>query len=304
MNRKIYNQHSRIFIQLFLLVFFFGNISAQVVEMVDQVNENLTPIETDKEIISQEFFRSGDRPYNVEFIRTVEKVKDGKQKTYSFLLNLALLNENKVAIKSSKNKMLLKMETSGGKYIQRYEDDKSKGYSNVIEIQYGDIDEARAAEEVWKELIPAAKERWTNDINLPQSLGDLKLWMQPYILVIDMGKHEASQILTENEMYSDYMTYEISNQGGKDKNQLYRFSLSDIDKNSLKVSPTGSVMKLDVKTKANKKLIQREDEKGKTFHNKLVMYFSNAASALELAKGFEDLMNLLIHSVVKRWRLC
>ena len=287
MKKNITPLLSRIYLVMLISFFAIYDVSAQVIEMVDQINENLAPIETDKEIISQECLRGGDRPYNVELIRTIEKVKDGKIKTYSSLLNLALLNENKVVIKSSKNKMLLKMETSGGKYIQRYEDKKSKGYTNVLEIQYGDIDEARLAEEMWKKLILSAKERWANDINLPSSLGDLKSWMQPYVGTVDMGKHEAIQTMTESAMYDDYLNYEISNQGGKDKSQIYRFSLGDIEEKSLKVSPSGSVMKLDVKSKRNKKLFLREDEKGITFHNKMNIYFSNAGSALEMAKGME-----------------
>jgi hypothetical protein len=275
---------------LFILIFcsfLISGLEAQLSDLIMQANEQFSPIETDKEIITQELIMDPDQYYNVTLTRSTEKIKDGKIKTEQFLFNLALLNEKKVTIKSSKNKMLVKMETKGGKYIQRYEDDESKGYTNVIEMQFVDIDEARDAKTTWEALIPAAKTAWTQAINLPQSLGDLKSWLQPYVVDVDMGKHIASQSLTENTMYEDYVSYEVSNLNGKEKREIYRFSLSDIDNESIKVRPSGSVMIMDLGTEGSQKLILKEDEDGTTFHNNLSIYFTDAGSALEMSKGME-----------------
>ncbi|NNF34785.1 MAG: hypothetical protein HKN68_11775 [Saprospiraceae bacterium] len=287
MNRKV--KHTLVISIWILLLTSLSifEVDAQLSDLIAQANEQFSPIETDKEIINQEVVVDQEQPYNVELIRTTEKIKDGKQKVERYLFNIALLNENKVAIKSSKNKMLLKMETKGGKYIQRFEDEKSKGYTNVLEIQYVDIDDARSAKSTWEALIPVAKTDWTQAINLPKSLGDLKTWLRPYVGDVDMGKQVASQSLTESTIYDDYVNYEVSNLKGKEKREIYRFSLADIDNESLRVGPSGSTIKMDLKTEGNKKLILKEDEDGTTFQNNLTIYFADAGSALEMSKGME-----------------
>ena len=307
MNRKVsYTILTSICIIL-LIGFVSFDVNAQLSDLVSQANEQFNAIETDKEIINQEVLVDGEQPYNVELVRTTEKIKDGKQKVERYLFNIALLNENKVEIKSSKNKMLLKMETKGGKYIQRFEDEKSKGYTNVLEIQYVDIDDARSAKSTWEALIPVAKTDWTQAINLPKSLGDLKIWLRPYVGDVDMGKQVATQSLTENTIYDDYVNYEVSNLKGKDKREIYRFSLADIENESLRVGPSGSTIKLDLRTEGNKKLILKEDEDGTTFQNNLSIYFSDAGSALEMSKGMEvvtAMAQLTADERVKSYEMC
>ena len=307
MKSKAIHPKSLRFLVLPFFLLLSHSLIGQLPDLISTANGQLDPIETDKEIISQEINSDEERPYNIEFVRAVEKVKDGKVKRETYVVNLALLNSKKVVIKSSKSQQLLKMETKGGKYIQRYEDGEPKGFTNVMEVQFKDIDGVREAQSIWEEIIERSISQWEEDISLPNTVADMKVWLQKYVVSVSMDKHDAFQSLSPHDQYEDYLTYEVSNLKNKDRQALYTFSLADIEGNSLKASPSGSVMKLDIKSKGNKKYFIQEDQNGLSFSNNISLYFEDAASALECAKGIEagiDLSKVIAEERNNQYEVC
>jgi hypothetical protein len=254
---------------------------------LDEVNALLSDIETDKELILQSIEYDEDKPFQVRLNRTTEKIKDGKQKVENYDLNLALINRKNVEIKSSKNKMSIKMVTDGGKFIQKIEDEEPKGPVNTLEILCQDIDAARSLKELLEKAIDLAREEWESSINLPGTITELKSWMSGYIADVSDGDKSHLQTMSNHPDFEDYLILNIRPAGHED-NMTYTFSLGDIEEKSMKVNPTGEVVKLDMKTTSNKKYIVADHaEKGRSFDNNLSLLFSDATKAIEFTKGVE-----------------
>lgn len=265
-----------------LLILTDNNLSTTL----DEVNALLSDIETDKELILQSIEYDKNQPFQVSLNRITEKVKDGKQKIEKYDFNLALINKKKVEIKSSKNKMTIKMVTEGGKFIQKFEDEKPKGPVNTIEILCLDIDAARALKEHLESAINLAQEEWEASINLPETIGELKSWMSGYVADVPDKDKTHQQTFGNHPKYEDYLILNIS-QAGKENN-IYTFSLGDLEDKSIKVSPIGEVVKLDLKTTSNKKYITVDHpEKGRSFDNSMSLFFTDATQAIEFSKGME-----------------
>lgn len=254
---------------------------------LDEVNALLSDIETDKELILQSIGYDDNQPFQVILTRITEKIKDGKQKVEKYDLNLALINKKSVEIESSKNKMSIKMVTDGGKFIQKMEDEKPKGPVNTIEILCLDIDAARSLKELLEKAINLAQEEWEASINLPETITELKSWMSGYITDVTDKDESHQQTISNHDEFEDYLVLNVR-PSGKEENITYTFSLGDIDEKSMKVSPSGEVVKLDLKTTSNKKYIVVDHaEKGRSFDNNMSLFFSDATQAIEFTKGAE-----------------
>lgn len=258
---------------------------------LDDVNSLLTDIETDKEIILQSIEYDDDQPFQISLNRITEKVKDGKQKIEKYDLNLALINKKKVEIKSSKNKMTIKMVTDGGKFIQKFEDEKPKGSVNTLEILCLDIDAARDLKELLETAINLAQEEWEASINLPETIVELKLWMSEYIADVQNKDKTHQQTISNHAEYEDYLILNVG-QTGKEDN-IYTLSIGDLEEKSMKVSPSGEVVKLDLKTSKNKKyIVVDHPEKGRSFNNNMSLFFTDATQAIEFSKGMETAIQI------------
>ena len=256
-------------------------------DSLDEITSSLEVIETDKELITQTLSYNEDAPFNIDLTRTTEKIKDGKQKVEMYSVNMALLNEKKVTIKTSKKEMLVIMESSRGKFIQVTEDNKPKGYTNKLEIQCIDIDAARDMKELLEIAIGEAQGEWEESINLPEELDALKSWLASHLSDVNMEKKTISQSLETDPNLADYILITTSD-SKSDQSTSYYVPMAEIEANSLKASSSKEIITLDVKSKSNKKVFKESNsKKGDSFKNKMELTFEGASAALEFAKAIE-----------------
>ena len=281
---------------LFILVFFcFGTESqsqtAQLIQKLESLNQLLEKIETGKEVHEQSIAFEKENPYRVSFSRITTTVKNGKTKEVKSKFHIGFLDKNQVRIKTSKNEMQLLLGSGKNKLIENFEEEESKGYDDKFSILCDNVDNARAMDTLFEEIIPLANEIWEKENELPTDFDALFSFIKNKIGSIDYdNENRVEQTLSQNTNYSDRINFSIEKfdkKGSESKNE-YDFSFGDLNPSKVRLEIKKQQVVLSVSSTGGLKYITATDEKDESeFTDKCDLFFETPEQAILTKRALE-----------------
>lgn len=269
-------------IAIFTFIFIVGAINAQMTinSGLEAIGNSNAVIETGKSNIRQSVSNSPDAPYMVEFIRETEDLKKGKVTTEIYSLNLALLDERSIKRNTKKDEMSIEVSTPDGKMI-KYQEDEDTKYVDDWKIITPDIDAAREAEKVLKEILVKAKEAWKSSIAIPGSLKPIKSRMTEFPTRLQYGDDEISQTTEGVEGFNDMIQIkQITRKKGKEEFNSYTFNIADLDKAYYDISNEKELIGLKFRANGKKNLIREQSDDKIKYVSDVKLYFDTPSQAL------------------------
>ena len=281
---------------LLILAFFcFGtesqSQSAQLIQKLESLNQLLEKIETGKEVHEQSISFEKENPYRVSFSRITTTVKNGKSKEVKSKFHIGFLDKNQVRIKTSKNEMQLLLGSGKNDLIENFEEEESKGYDNDFFILCDDVDNARAMEDLFEEIIPLANEIWEKENELPTDFDALFSFIKNKIGSIDYdNENKVEQSLSQNANHSDRINFSIEkfDRKGSESKKEYDFSFGDLNASKVRLEIKKQQVFLSISTTGGLKYITETDEKNESeFTEKCELFFETPEQAILTKRALE-----------------
>ena len=265
--------------------------SDQLIQKLKNLNQLLEKIETGKEVHEQSISFEKENPYRVSFSRITTTVKNGKTKEVKSKFHIGFLDKNQVRIKTSKNEMQLLLGSGKNKLIENFEEEESKGYDDKFSILCDDVDNARAMEALFEEIIPLANEIWEKENELPTDFDALFSFIKNKIGSIDYdNENRVEQTLSQNTNYSDRINFSIEKfdkKGSESKNE-YDFSFGDLNPSKVRLEIKKQQVFLSISTTGGLKYITETDEKNESeFTEKCELFFETPEQAILTKRALE-----------------
>lgn len=274
---------------LFILLFSSFGIegqsqSEQLIQKIKSLNQMLEKIETGKEVHEQSISFEKEHPYRVSFSRITTTVKNGKSKEVKSKFHVGFLDKNQVRIKTSKNEMQLLLGSGKSNLIEDFEEEGSKGYGDSFFILCEDVDNARAMETLFEEIIPLANEIWEKENELPTDFNGLLSFIKSKIGLIDYDdENRIEQSLIQNPIHTDRINFsfeKFDKKGGESKKE-YDFSFGDLNPSKIRLNIKKQQVFLSVATTGSLKYITETDEKGESeFTDSAQLFFETPEQAI------------------------
>ncbi len=265
--------------------------SDQLIQNLKNLNQLLEKIETGKEVHEQSISFEKENPYRVSFSRITTTVKNGKSKEVKSKFHVGFLDKNQVRIKTSKNEMQLLIGSGKNDLIENLEEEESKGYDNDFFILCDDVDNARAMEDLFEEIIPLANEIWEKENELPTDFDALFSFIKNKIGSINYdNENKVEQSLSQNSNHSDRINISIEkfDKKGSESKKEYDFSFGDLNASKVRLEIKKQQVFLSISTTGGLKYITETDEKNESeFTEKCELFFENPEQAILTKRALE-----------------
>ena len=246
------------------------------------LNEQLKVFSDKKEKVEQSF---SDNCLSSLKVKTTN-MKEGESTSTSYQFNWADINPGSVELKISGSGIIVRLAVQQKQnLIALTADGVLQKYTDDLDIQFGDVESARAAQQILTQLIPLCPQA-TTAAQTPD-------WMIGALADMPSLKSEVVVALKRREVGKDCgWTLSITNvsekKGGSE--EVWEFDLDRMDSAETKFEVSGKSITLRVPSKFNEKIIKYYKDGKQSFVNKITI----PVDSIEKAKSMTQTMKAMI----------
>lgn len=212
--------------------------------------DELTIVETGKFSYDQTIAFDEDKPYNLRIQVSKEGKKGSEEVQYA--VNLADLNTRLISWKAKGDVMEVKMQTKKRqKFIEVLKDGELDNYVSELVLYATSADNARAMEEKLIQCIKLAELLFSAELEISGYQAGVS-WLLDNVQAVQAKKDDTNQELIKLEDKENLFLFrtEIG-----DKEELFRFNISDLRVPSVRMDVKGQEVSVNVKTEKSLKYI-------------------------------------------------
>ena len=205
-----------------------------------------------------------------------------------FFFNLKDLGKNLVKYYTEGKSIKVELKTkAGNKFLKHIVNQEVKSYTNKLELDFAEIEDAIIAERVLENMIELCE---NTEVKLVGSKKELLLQLKENTKKVEVNKNANEQSLeVKEENILQFKTTEISEKTSKSK--LYEFNLSDINPATVEINTSSTNVFVTVNTNYMEKIIKYyEDGAIKNYQNTFNIYTSNIEEARVIVELFKKIL--------------
>ena len=221
---------------------------------MEYIKNNLSDLKTGTDQFKQAFSGSAAEPFNCKYSLSKTDVK-GINTEESSEFYPYLMDANSVTIKSTGKYLTVNMVNKDKKsFVKRYKNKEQQSYDNELELMTTDAKQA-------KDIVEALKYLATNGKPKEKTYSDKQSAVSFIISQVGNFKGAGKEVKQKLEMVSNEpcklnLTITTADDKGKTTEEIYEFSLSDLNKLMVDFKINGKNVSVTLVTKNKNKLIK------------------------------------------------
>lgn len=211
-----------------------------------------------------------------------------KKTDEEYFFNLKDLGKNLVKYYTKGKNVKIEIQTkAGNKFIKYFVNQEVKNYTNNLELEFSEIEDAIITEQVLQQLIELCEK---TEIKLTGSKKELLLQLKDNVKKVEINKSAFEQSLeVKEETAVQFKTTEITEKASKTK--LYEFNLNDLNPSIIQIDTSSTTVFVTVNTNYMEKIIKYyEDGAIKNYQNSFKIYTSNIEEARTIVELFKKIL--------------
>ncbi len=285
---------------MFLLCMYVTASPAQdFTSITNDLSNTLTTVTTSDEEVAQTV--SGSQPGVLQILIVKTNMKSGKSSEELYEFNAGDIDIN--TVKTYADKDVIKVQLLVEKkqeLIKNTIDRKKIDFQDDFEIYALDINNGRKLVDIFKSLIPLAKEITDKRLSL-SNYEEHIAWLEQNVGNVALIERQYNQSIARNPNYPGRLELNIAEVSSKNtKSNAYHFNLANINHYSLVFETKGDVSVVEFETRRKLNTVKTfENGQQGNFDNNVVIYCENVEKARDLQKVLKEAIALSEEKIEK-----
>ncbi len=255
---------------------------------LEALAELIKEVQVKDDYYRQSLSWSPEKPFRVN-LEVTEVDKNGKTKKMGYQFNLGLLDPNLIRWEDGKDKIQVILRSGQSSVVKALENDAFKGFEKEAVILADGIDNARALQDLLREIIPMASEQWKKSAVMPTTFEAFKSWMAKKVMMAKIGEETVTQKWEAHPEHPCRFSLQQA-VDGKGDNFLFEWNMADINISTIDVGIKKKEVFIQMKTVDNEKFLRLEKNGSiKNYQNELFLYTSEVDDAQMLSQALREL---------------
>ena len=251
------------------------------------IKEKVQDVQIDKTTFKQSIDVLDANKGKLSFVSVTVDEK-GKTSGERFEFYVSDIDKNTIIRKTSGKKLFISLSINNNqKFIKHFKEDKLNGYTNNLEILLSSADAAQELINLFKTAIPlvnTSEKGWNSNT-------DALNWLKNNISKVNSGPFTFEQSFSFGEP-KDYLikfTTKKTDQKNVSTEEMYEFSILDINPKNLAVKISGTQLSVSVETKGNERYIKySKNNEQQSFVNNFEIVAEDIDQARNIISAFSS----------------
>ena len=251
------------------------------------IKEKVQDVQIDKTTFKQSIDVLDANKGKLSFVSVTVDEK-GKTSGERFEFYVSDIDKNTIIRKTSGKKLFISLSINNNqKFIKHFKEDKLDGYTNNLEILMSSADAAQELINLFKTAIPlvnTSEKGWNSNT-------DALNWLKNNISKVNSGPvtFEQSFSFGEPKDYLIKFTTKKTDQKNVSTDEIYEFSILDINQKNLAVRISGTQLSVTVETKGNEHYIKyTKNNEQQSFANNFEIVAEDIDQARNIITAFSS----------------